>query len=331
MNQFVSPQPLFQMIVGHMACQGIATAARLGIADLLVDGPRSVTDLAQEVKVHDESLYRLLRALASVDVFKEDGNKMFCLTPLAEYLRHDSTQSLKNMAMIAGGPLYNTWSELLYAVQTGEETFKKIYKKSLFDFLAENKKEGEIFDAAMEGMHINEVVPMLDSYDFSPFEKVIDVGGGNGSLLSAILEKYETINGMVFDLPETIERSKVSCEKVISRCKFHGGNFFESIPTGGDIYLMRHIIHDWNDDDSLTILKNCRKAMKPKSKVLIIENIIPKGNESYFGKWLDIGMLLIGGKERTEEEYNNLLSGAGLKLNRIIPTAIDISIIEGVL
>ncbi|HEX7028628.1 MAG TPA: methyltransferase [Gammaproteobacteria bacterium] len=322
----------FQMIVGHMACRAIYVVAKLGVADLLASGSKTAEEIAEQTGTDSESLYRLLRALASSGIFQEGKDRRFSLTPMAEYLCEDSPGSLRSFALMVGNTSYAIWGELMHAVQTGEEAFQRVFGVSMFEYFKQNPDKGRDFDAAMESMHRREVEPMLSAYDFSDCETVVDVGGGNGSLMSEVIDRYPNIRGIVYDLPQVIERAKkkIRGDNVAEKLTFESGSFFDSVPGGGDIYLLRHIIHDWDDEKAKTILQNCRKAKKRNARILVVENVIPGGNDPYFGKWLDVGMLLIGGKERTEEQYRVLFDSAGLELTRVIPTFANISVVEGI-
>ncbi|MHC4221710.1 MAG: methyltransferase, partial [Planctomycetota bacterium] len=299
---------------------------------LLCEGPQTVAQLAKKTDTDKDSLYRTLRALACVGIFTENSEGQFSLTLLAEGLRSDVDGSMRSFAITMGSEFYQTWGDLLDSVKTGEQAFQKKFGHPIFEYMLKHPDRHEIYDSAMMGIHGIETKAILDAYDFSKFQNVADVGGGNGHSLIAILKRHPAIKGTLFDLPAVTKRA----EKIISdmplsdRCQIIGGDFFSSVPKGCDVYLVRHIIHDWQDKEAATILRNCCKAMAPGGKVLVVENIIPPGNELCFGKWLDLMMLLVGGRERTEPQYEKLFSKADLKLNRIIPTSAQVSIIEGV-
>jgi len=309
----------------------VYVAAKLGIADLLVSGPRTAADLAQATRTHAPSLYRLLRALASLGVFAEDSEGRFALTPLAECLRSDLPGSQNALAVMSGEEHYKAWGELLYSVQTGKIAFDKLFGMPCFDFLSQNVEQAKVFDAAMVGVHGRETSAMTDAYDFSDIKVLADIGGGNGSLLMSVMKKHPSMRGMLYDLPGVVDRARPAIEAagLAGRCDIVAGSFFESIPAGADAYLMRHIIHDWDDEKSLTILRNVHRAMSPTGRLLLVEGVIPPGNEPSFGKLLDLTMLTIpGGKERTEPEYRALFQQAGFELVRIVPTAAEVSVIE---
>jgi SAM-dependent methyltransferase len=325
-------QMLNRMIVGSWVTQAIYVAAEIGIADCLAAGPRSVDELARETGAHGASLYRVLRALASIDVFREDDAGRFSMTPLGKLLASDAPGSKRSLARMAGAEFYRSWGGLLSSVETGGAAFDKVFGKPFFQYMSSNPDRWWIYDDAMTGIHDSETVPVLDAYDFATFRTIVDIGGGNGLALAAILRRHPMARGVLFDLPSVAERARkvVGNFEVSDRLHFVGGDFFVSIPASGDAYLLRHVIHDWDDGEAIAILRNCRDAMRPGGRVLVVETVIPSGNEPCFGKWLDLMMLVIGGRERTKEQYGQLFSAAGLRLTRVVPTAHEVSVIEGV-
>jgi hypothetical protein len=330
----VPPQTqLGRMITGYWTSQAIYAAAKFGIADLLTDGSKSADELARATGTKSDLLYRLLRALASVGVFAEQEGKRFALTPLAELLRSDVAHSQRSMALMMGEDQYRAWGNLADTLLTGDNAYEKIVGKPIFDHLAEHPEKARIFDAAMTGIHGRETAAILDAYNFSEINVIADIGGGNGSKITAILQKHPEMRGILFDLPHVVQRARPSIEAagLIDRCQLIGGDFFQAAPQGADAYVMRHIIHDWDDEQSLTILSNCHAVMSPGNKLLLVESVIPPGNEPFMGKFLDLTMMLIpGGKERTEEEYRELYHRAGFDLTQIVPTSTEVSVIEGV-
>lgn len=324
-------QVLGQMMGGYWMTQAIHVSAELGIADLLAGGPRTAEELAKFTDTDSIALYRLLRALASAGIFSEDDLGRFSLTPLAEPLRSDLPGSQRPFAVMMGSEFYQIWGTLLKAVRKGSHVLNETFGMPFFEYMTRNPERHDIYDAAMTGVHGAETEPMLDAYDFSAFRTVVDIGGGNGSMLSAILRRYPSVKGILFDLPPVADRARtaIAGSDLSDRLHVMGGDFFSAVPHG-DAYVIRHVIHDWNDRDAVAILRNCREAMNPDGRVLVVEFVIPAGNSPSFGKWLDLMMLVVGGQERTGEQYRNLFSEAGLKLNRIIPTAHEVSVIEGV-
>ncbi len=324
-------QLLGQMLAGSWTTPAIYVAAELGIADLLAKGPQTPEELADRTGSHRGALCRVLRALASIGIFAEDSGGRFCLTPLADRLRSDAPGSQRWFAIMMGAEFYQSWGNLLFAVQTGEDAFRKTFGASFFDYMTRHPERHRIYDAAMEGIHGLETEPVLDAYDFSSIRTVVDVGGGNGSTLAAILKRYPAMKGILFELPAVADRAAavVAGLGLDGRCRIVGGDFFSSVPAGADAYVMRHVIHDWDDEEAAAILRNCREAMAPGGKILVLENVIQPGNGPGFGKWLDLMMLVVSGRERTEEQYRHLFRQAGLSLSRVVPTTAGISVVEG--
>jgi hypothetical protein len=330
-----TPHPghlLNQMLTGFWLSQAIYVAAKLGLSDLLHQGPQTAAELAAKTSVQPEALFRLLRALASVGVYAEQPDGRFTMTPLAAELRSDVPSSKRALAIMSGEEHYASWGDLLYTVRTGKPAFDKVYGEPIFDWLSKHAEQAAIFDAAMVSVHGRETSAMVEAYDFSEIGTLADVGGGNGSVLRGVLAKNLNVRGMLCDLPGVLERAQplIAAEGLAGRLQTFPTNFFDAVPPGADVYMMRHIIHDWTDEQSLIILRNIRKVIRDDGRLLVIESIIPPGNEPSFGKLLDLNMMVIpGGKERTEVEYRDLFAKAGFKLERIVPTAAEVSIIEG--
>lgn len=329
----LSPQDqIARLASGYWHTQAIYVVAKLGIADALKDGPKSADELASVTQTNARAIYRLLRALASLGIFAEDAEHRFALTPMAECLRSDVPGSVRSLAIIRGEWQYESWGQLLHSIRTGQCAFEKIHGSPLFDYLAANPEKGKLFDEAMTGVHGRETMAMLDAYDFSGIRVLADVGGGNGEVLASVLTRYPDMRGILFDQPSVIERSRARLESagVAGRCDATAGNFFESVPHGADAYLLRHIIHDWDDEKSVAILRNCRAAMGKQGKLLLAEGIVPPGNEPSISKFFDLAMMVLpGGMERTEDEYRRLFAASGFSLKRIVPTSTWISVIEG--
>jgi hypothetical protein len=324
-------QQFVRQATGGWVTQGIYVAAELGIADLLVGGPRTADELAGLTRADPGALYRVLRALASVGIFSEDAERRFSLTPVAECLRSDIPTSLRSLAIMLGAELYQSWGSLLYSAQTGEPGFQKSFGVPFFQYMTEHPERHAIYDASMMVHSVAETEPMLDAYDFSLFRTVVDVGGGSGRMLAALLRRYPHVEGILFDLPAVADRSRalISEMGLSRRCRVVGGDFFASVPPA-DAYILRHILHDWKDAEAISILRTCREAMNSQGRILVVETVLPPLNEPCFGKWLDLMMLLVDGCERTAEQYRHLFTKAGLKLSRIVPTAHEVSIVEGV-
>ncbi|MGC3971805.1 MAG: methyltransferase [Pirellulales bacterium] len=322
---------IFEMACGYWVSQCLYVAAKLGIADRVADVSRTADELAAQTGTHGPSLYRVLRALASKGVFAEDAEHRFGLTPLAECLRN-RPGSQRAMILMMGEEHYRAYGELMYSVQTGKPAFAHVFGEPVFDFLSKNREAATIFDEAMTGIHGAETAAMIDAYDFSQFGTVVDIGGGNGTVIRTVLEKNPGLRGVLYDLPHVVERAGplFAASTVNDRSQLVGGSFFEGVPPGGDAYMMRHIIHDWYDDECRTILRNCHNVMRPDAKLLVIDSVIEPGNGPQFTKFLDITMLTIpGGKERTEAEFRELFASAGFDLTRVVPTRSSVSIVEG--
>jgi len=322
---------LLRSMRGYWFSQCIYAAAKLGIADLLQDGPKTISELAKATGTHEQSLYRLLRALASIGTFAEQDGK-FVLTPLAEPLCSRASNSMRDTVILVGEEFTQVWSELLYSVQTGRSAFEKIYGTPFFDWLSREPAKEATFAKTMNLAHGLETQPIIAAYDFASAEIVADIGGGNGQLLAGILSHNADLKGILFDQPDVIAGAQeiLRTAGVADRCKMIGGSFFESAPQGASVYMLRNIIHDWNDEQSVAILRNVRQVLPNDGRVLVLESVIPQGNEYFIGKFLDLTMLLIGGQERTESEYRHLLEAAGLRLNRVIPTTTELSILEAI-
>lgn len=324
-----------KMVLGYVPTPLIYVAAKLGIADLLKEGPKTVDELAQAVNVIPRNLYRVLRALASIEIFSETQERKFMLTPLAEFLRSDVPDSQRYFAVMHGEEWWwRPWREILHTVQTGETGFEHIFNMQVFQYLKQNREAGEIFDAAMSTRNTREIAT---SYDFSGITNIVDIGGGTGLLISSILKNYPHMQGVLFDLPEVIKdaRTVIESRGISNRCRLEEGSFFETIPSGGDAYIMRSILHDWDDEQAMLILNNCRKAIHKTSKLLILDYIVPSGNSPSPSKLSDIAMMaLLGGAERTELEFKKILNATGFKIKRILSISDsfmqDMSIIEAI-
>ena len=322
-----------QMLFGTLLQQAIYAATKLGVADLLAEKARSAGELAAATATHSTSLYRLLRTLASVGIFAENADGKFELTPLAELLRSDVPNSMRDFALLMGGAWHGRiFSELLHSVETGETAQKKAFGAELFQYLAENKDDAEIFNRAMTSHSLAAVPAIVAGYDFSGIEKLVDIGGGQGILLAGILKANPRLRGILFDMPSVIEKQSELLEKegVADRAEKIGGDFFKSVPAA-DAFILKHIVHDWTDEQNVRILRNIRSAMNENGKILIVEMVVPESNQPSPSKILDLQMLIgTGGKERTAKEYQTLLEAADFRLTNVIPTRSPLSIVEAV-
>jgi hypothetical protein len=325
---------LRMMIAGAWVSQAIFVAARLGIADLVKDGPKSAAELAAATGSHEQALYRILRALASVGIFSEGEDNRFSLTPLAEPLRGDVKGSVRAFAIMQGEQwIWRSWGEILHSVRTGQPAFLQIYGMPLFEYYAQNPEAAGLSAEGHTSRSDPENAAMVATYDSSGINTLVDVGGGQGSLLASILKANPRLSGMLYEKPHMTEMAAPLFEKagLAERCEIVAGDFFVSVPKGGDAYMMKKCIHDWDDDQSRQILSNVRAAIPAHGRLLLMEAVVPTGNSPSFSKLIDLLMLVYaGGRERTESEYRDLLAAAGFKLNRVIPTACPVSIVEAV-
>ncbi|KEF41665.1 MAG: methyltransferase [Cyanobium sp. CACIAM 14] len=325
------PTQLLQMASGAWITQMLHVAAELSLADQLEGGDRSAEDLAAACAAHPDTLFRLLRALASVGVFQETAPRTFALTPLAELLHSDHPQSLRQFLRMLGEEHYLAWDGLLQSVRSGTPAFHERYGCSVFEHYQQQPERGEIFDGAMSDFSRQEIAGLLAAFSFEGITHLVDVGGGRGELLMRVLDRHPHLQGTVFDQPSVV--APVSVPTALEgRLNVVAGDFFQAVPAGADAYLLKHIIHDWDDDRCLRILGHIRSAMAPGGRVLILEQVIPPGNDPFPGKLLDLNMLVMteGGRERTPEEYALLLEKAGLRLSAITPTPSPISVVEAV-
>jgi hypothetical protein len=329
------PAAMFTLIMGRWVSHLIYVAAKLELADRLKDGPRTAEELATAADVQAPALYRVLRALASIGVFAETKGKRFKLTPLAATLQKAVPSSMHAVAVMFGQKfLEDAWGQLLHGVKTGEMPFLKAHGVSLFEYLETHHEDLKVFGESMTSVSSMENPAIAAAYKFSGIRTLVDVGGGNGSLLSTILKANPKLKGVLFDQSSVITRAKqdryVTAKDIAVRCMLESGNFFEAVPKGGDAYIMKRTLHDWDDERCAKILANCCAAMNKKGRVLVVDAVIPPGNEPDRGKLLDMQMLIIGGSERTKKGFATVFKKAGLKLTRVVPTKCPLSIIEGV-
>jgi hypothetical protein len=317
--------------MGFVPAQAIAIAAELGIADLVAREPMTASQLAETTGSDARALYRVMRYLASLGIFQADERERFGLTPMAELLRSDAADSMRSMSRIMGRVGPGTVSGLLDGVRTGKNPFEMAFGQHLFEYLPTHPEDAMLFDAAMNGFHGPETDAVLDAYSYDGVSTLADIGCGNGTVLTATLKRYPSLKGVFFDQPDVVERARASAGPDISaRSQFVSGSFFESVPAGADAYQMRHIIHDWSDELSLQILKNIRSVIPAHGRVLVVETIVPEGNDPSFAKLFDMMMMLFppNGLERTEREFRELLRAAGFAVTSVTPTASPVSVID---
>ena len=330
-NELPPPAQLMKFIVGKWISKPIYIAAELGIADMLAEGSKSIEELAQASQSHAPSLYRMMRALASVGIFFETEDKRFELTPMAECLKKGAMRSVA--LMFNSDWSDKAWGYFMDSVKTGVTAFEKAHGMPISDWLEKNPLAADVFNEANAVKAANSHRAIVDAYDFSGIDTLTDVGGGLGALMAEILIANPLMKGVVADIPSVIQKARkiIQFRGLEDRCKAVECDFFKEIPAGSDGYLMSHILHNWPEEQCKIILRNCHKAMKFESKLLVVEMLIPPGNQPSIAKLLDLEMLVTtGGRERNEKEFKSLLESSGFKLSRTIATQESICVIEGI-
>jgi hypothetical protein len=325
---------LIQMATAYWASRVLYVAAKLGLADHLADGPKTAEALAATTGTHAPSLYRLMRTLANLGLLTEHAGHHFALTSLGEALRSEAPGSARaSILTLAGDWIWRGFEHFPYSIETGRSGLEKSLGEPIFDWLGKHPEDASLFSETMVGFHGMEPAAVAEAYDFRELQMLVDVGGASGNLLTTILERHAGPRGVLYDLPHVVRDAPaiIHSRGLADRIRIESGSFFEGVPGGGDAYLLSHIIHDWTEDQCLTILGNCRNVMKPDGRVLIIEMVLPEGDAPHPGKMLDMKMLVgPGGQERTEAEYRALLHNAGFELTRVVPTHSAVSIVEAV-
>lgn len=326
-----SRSAMLQAIGGFRVSQLIHVAAKLHVADHLAAGPRSVQQLAETTGANADALYRVLRALAGLGIFAEEDGHVFRLTPSAEHLRGDAPDSLREAAEVVGEEwMWRAWGGLLQSVMTGEAAFDRVYGESTWSWFEKHPPAADLFDRFMDAITSADARAIVTAFDFATFQTVVDIAGGQGVLLEAILRRHTRARGVLFNLPRVLAGASGRLDTDIAlRIELVGGDFFESVPSGGNLYILKNILHDWNDDRARDILHSCRRAMPDHGRLLIIEHLIGAPNLPSPGKIGDLQMMVrVGGRNRTEEEFRTLLGSAGFDLRRIVPTGTGPDIIE---
>jgi hypothetical protein len=328
------------LIAGYWVSRLIYVAAKLGIADLLKQKPQTVEALAAATQVQPTALYRILRTLASYGIFAEVAGKRFKLTPLGKTLRTGVPGSMRAFAlMLVEKHVWYSWEQLLYAAQTGELPFDHLYGTPFYKYLEQRPDDLKIFGDAMTSLSSieNPAIARVFGKSYAPTGAgtVVDVGGGHGSLLATILAEHRKLKGVLFDAPPVIERARqephITAKSIADRCALVPGDFFVSVPAGGDLYILKYILHNWDDERCVAILSNIRTAMGRKARVLVADPVISPGNGQEWAKLLDIQMMVsVKGAERTKAEFAVLFKKAGLKLKRVTPTPSPLSVVEAV-
>jgi O-methyltransferase domain len=325
-------EQLTRMIASAALSRAICTIGELGVSDHIRAGfPQSIKTLAGLTGAHERSLYRLLRFTASYGVFRETGDREFDQTPLSAALRTDAAGSFRPATRMFHR-MFKGWDGLDHSIRTGEAGAVKVFGEPMFDYIGRNPELGPLFDAGMTAFHGHETQAMLDAYDFSGIQTLADIGGGNGLLLAAVLQRYPKLHGLLFDLAHVAGRARAGLAELglEQRCSVVDGSFFAAVPAGADGYLLRHIIHDWTDEQSVQILSNCRKVIPAHGRVLLVEFTVSAANQASLGKDVDMMMLAFpGGMERTVAEYAELFEQSGFRLAKVTPTKSAVSVLEG--
>jgi hypothetical protein len=324
---------IMQLTTGYVVTAALYATTKLGIPDLLQDGPRSVKELATASGANEDALYRALRALASAGVFQETTPRVFASTPAAETLRANAPNSMRDALLWIADPFhFRVFAEMPHALQNGQTVVERVVGKPIFEYFTEDPAESEVFNRAMTYFSAALIPAVLEVYDFSYLngKTLVDVAGGHGYVLTAILQKYPQIHGVLFDLEHVVAGAHPHISKLNlkDRCATAHGDFFKAVPPG-DAYIMKNIIHDWNDEQAATILKCCHRASPQHAKVILVETVIPPGNDPHMGKWLDLEMLLMaGGRERSDDQFRALFTQAGFRLTKIQCTNSPMCVIE---
>jgi SAM-dependent methyltransferase len=326
------PAAMMGLITGYWVSQAVGVVALLGVADHLGEGPRRSDALAQVVGADPQALYRVLRLLASIGVFEEVAPGSFGLSPLGETLRSEAPGSVRNFAITETAPgHWLPWGRLPESVRTGRPMAREALGMELFDWYAQNPEEAGYFNAAMGNLSALAASELVRVYDVSTVRTVADIGGAHGVLLAAILRTNPSKRGILFDLPHVIATAEevIAAEGLSERCELVSGDFFEAVPDGADLHLLKQIVHDWDDERATRLLRNCHRALNPEGKLLLVEMVIPADNQPSPAQSMDLNMLvMLGGRERTEEEYERLFQEASFRLERVIPTHSPFSVIE---
>jgi SAM-dependent methyltransferase len=324
-----------QFATGYMVSSALHGVLALNIPDLLKAGSKSVAELAVSTGSNEDALYRVMRALASIGLFNENPMRTFSLTPVSEPLCCDAQNSARDMTLWLTDPFhFKVYGELSHSMRTGETLPEKLFGLSCFDYLGKDREVGDRFDNAMTGFSAMVIAAALEGYDFGWLagKTIVDVAGGHGKVLTEILKKHPDVRGILFDVEHVIAgaKARIESEGLANRCAVAHGDFFKAVPEG-DAYIMKHIIHDWDDERASTILQNIHRASRPGSRVVLLEAVLASGNEPHLAKWIDIEMLVLpGGRERTEQEYHKLLGDSGFKLTRVVDIKSPLSVIEAV-
>lgn len=322
---------VMRLLNSYRFSQAVSVATRLGIPDLLASGAKTTEELARLASAQRDPLYQILRASASCGVFAEDDSGRFVNTPMSECLRSDAPGAGRNNALLIGEILFATLGELMHAVRTGTPAFDKVFGQPFFDFLSTHKELGQLFDFQMTALYEREVDAVLNAYDFAGAGRILDVGGGRGSVARVLVARFSDLKCGLFDLPAVADRARESfvADGLSDRCTVEAGSFFDAIPSGYDTYLLKHVLHDWDDAKCGIILTNIRRTIGSDGRLLVLESVVPSGNGPSVTKESDLLMVaLLAGKERTEAEFRSLLAKTGFELVRVVHTASLLNVLE---
>ena len=322
-----------RLLLGFSTTIGISAVAELGIADHLTEHPRTAAELARLTGTNEEFLRRLLRYLSSEGVFEERDGDLFALTERSHWLRSEIPGSIRARAIYTGSAMsWMAWGSMMECLKTGKSGFLAAFGQDIFDHIREHPKSAATFNAFMAAQTAASGAAILNAYSFAGVREMVDVGGGHGALIASALRANAGMRGILFDMPEIIATAGPTLDKagIADRCRRVSGDFFTAVPAGADLYALKFILHDWPDDKCIAILSNCRKAMAPGGKVLVVEHVVPESRGPHISKFMDINMMVntSGGRERTESEFMQLLAAADLRLDRIVPTAIELCLLE---
>ncbi|MFJ5830012.1 methyltransferase [Streptomyces sp. NPDC093089] len=325
---------LLNLIQGAVITQALSVAAKLGVADVLADGPLSAGDIAGRVGADAKATHRILRALAGHGVFAVGSDGRYENTPLSDKLREDAPDSMRGFAVLMSHPLlHEEWGHLATTVETGEPNLPKLRGMGALDFFHATPEYANVFFQAFGGLSLSETGPILDAYDFTQFGTVVDVIAGRGNLLAGILQQAPDVKGVLYDSEVATVDSQALFEEagVADRFTIEHGGYLDKLPSGADAYVFKHIIHDFSEEDAVTALRNAREAIAPGGKLLVIEYVLPENNENHLGHTIDLWlMLMLGAQDRTLAEYTELFAKAGFQVTRAVPTSAPISVIEAI-
>jgi len=331
--ELAAAQLAFQIAMGYIGSAALQVALHLEVPDRLANGPRTAAELARETGVQEDALYRVLRALASVGLFEERASRTFATNPAADLLRKGQTTLRDILYFLTDAPHFRVYADLLHSVQTGQPVAEKVFGAPIFEYVKGDPALNERFNNGMTSASAAAIAGALKAYDFSGINVLVDVAGGHGMVLTSILRQYPAMRGVLFDVDHVVAGAAplIDGAGVTDRCKIVSGDFFEAVPPGGDVYIMKNIIHDWDDDRALTILRNIHQVLRgtPGGRVILLESVVQPGGGPDFAKMIDLEMMVLpGGRERTAEEYASLFARAGFTLTRVVPTESLMSVIE---